>query len=150
MSNLKPGIDYVGMSTVFFCHDGNGKFLLHKRSKNCRDEQETWEFGGGKLEFGTSLEENCLREIEEEYGCRGEIQEQLPPFNLFREGKNGKTHWVTLPYIVKVSSEKARIADPEKMDDIGWFTLDNLPSPLHSGVELELKEFRQYLERYSR
>ncbi len=150
MENLKPGVDHVGISTAFICHDGNGRFLLHKRSQNCRDEQGTWEFGGGKLEYGTTLEENVLREIEEEYGCKGEIQEQLSPYTLFREVDGAKTHCVVAPYIVKVSSDYARIEDPEKMDDIGWFALDNLPSPLHSGVEFEVKEFRKYLEKYGK
>lgn len=150
MSDLKPGIDHVGISTAFICHDGNGRFLLHKRSQNCRDEQGTWEFGGGKLEYGLTLEENVLREIEEEYGCKAEIQEQLPTYTLMREAGGIKTHWIIVPYIVKVSSEDARIGEPHKMDDMGWFTLDDLPVPLHSGVAHEVKEFHHYIKKYSR
>ena len=35
---MKPGVDYIGITTPFYCNDSNGLFLLHKRSKNCRDE----------------------------------------------------------------------------------------------------------------
>ncbi|HEY4495194.1 MAG TPA: hypothetical protein VI998_04000 [Patescibacteria group bacterium] len=31
---MKLGIDYIGISTPFYCNDGQGCFLLHKRSKN--------------------------------------------------------------------------------------------------------------------
>ena len=37
--DLKRGVNFIGVTCVFVCHDGKGRFLLHKRSKNCRDEQ---------------------------------------------------------------------------------------------------------------
>lgn len=36
--DLQRGIDFIGITCVFYCHDGQGNFLMHKRSKNCRDE----------------------------------------------------------------------------------------------------------------
>ena len=150
MSDLKPGIDHVGVSTSFICHDGRGRFLLHKRSKNCRDGQGTWDVGGGKLEFGLTLEENVLREVMEEYGCAGKIQEQLPSFCHFAQQGERKTHWVAVPFIIQVDARYVRLNEPEKMDEIGWFTLDDLPSPLHPGTEVELKELRGYLKKYER
>jgi 8-oxo-dGTP pyrophosphatase MutT (NUDIX family) len=60
---MKIGFDYVGITTPFFCHDGKGNLLMHKRSKECRDEPGRWETGSGKLEFKVSLEENVLREV---------------------------------------------------------------------------------------
>ena len=53
---MKPGIDYIGVSTPFYCHDGQGNFLFHKRSQKCRDEQGRWDTGSGKLEFGLTVE----------------------------------------------------------------------------------------------
>lgn len=150
MNNLNPGIDYVGISTVFICHDGKSNFLLHKRSQKCRDEKGTWDFGGGKLEYGLTLEENVLKEIEEEYGCKGKIDEQLPSFTLFRESDGIKTHWIAVPYVVKVSPKDASIGLPEKIDELGWFDLNNLPSPLHTGVVFIVEEFQTYLKKYSK
>lgn len=91
-NNWKIGIDYVGISTPFYCNDGKGNFLLHKRSKNCRDEVRRWDPGSGKLEFGLSLEDNLLKEIKEEYGCDGKIQERLPAHDIFRVINGVKTH----------------------------------------------------------
>lgn len=86
---IRAGIDYIGITTPFYCNDGKGKFLFHKRSKNCRDEQGAWDPGGGQLEFGQSLENSVLREVIEEYGCAGEIQGLLPAHSIFRTS-NGK------------------------------------------------------------
>ncbi len=61
--NLKPGVDYIGVTTSFYCNDGKGNFLLHKRSKNTRDENGRWDPGGGQLEFGEKPEKGVLREV---------------------------------------------------------------------------------------
>lgn|SRR5487761_223877 len=145
---MQPGIDYIGVTTAFFCNDGNGNFLFHKRSKNCRDEQGNWDMGGGKLEVGTTLEENVLKEIAEEYGCKGEIQEVLPAHGLFREQNGVKTHWLVVPFFVKVNPKEVKIGEPHKIDEIGWFRLDNLPKPLHTGFQYTFASFREHFKKY--
>ena len=79
---MKTGVDHVSIGTSFYCYDGKGNWLLHKRSKNCHDEVGVWDSGGGKLEFGLTLEENVLKEIKEEYGCDAIIERQLPAITL--------------------------------------------------------------------
>ncbi len=137
------GIDYIGITTPFYCTDDKGNFLLHKRSKNCRDEIGVWDAGGGKLEFGQTLEENVIREVEEEYGCKGTILKQLPPYTLLRTHKEIKTHWVAVPFLIKVNPKQVTNNNPEKIDEIRWFTLTTLPSPLHTGFQIALKKYRQ-------
>lgn len=147
---MKPGIDFIAVGTPFYCHDANGKFLLHKRSKNCRDEQGTWDCGSGILEFGLQPEENVLKEVKEEYGVQGIIQEQLPAASQIRILEGRKTHWVVIPFVIIVNADDVRINEPEKMDDIGWFRLNSLPQPLHQGFQIGLKRYKDYLEKYSR
>ena len=147
---MKPGKDYVGVSTLFFCTDGNGNFVMAKRGPNSRDEQGRWETGGGQLEFNSTLEENVLRELREEYGCSGEILEQLPPFEVFREQSGSKTHWVGIPYIIKVDPAEVINNEPESIDEIGWFTFDNLPRPLHSQFERAMVQYKDYFEKYQK
>ncbi len=147
---MKVGLDYVGITTPFYCHDGKGNLLLHKRSKNCRDEQSMWDPGSGKLEHGVSLEENVKREVAEEYGCVCVIEEQLPAHDIFRIQSGEKTHWVAVPFFVKVDPKEVRINEPHKMDEIGWFTLNNLPEPIHTGFAYTLKTYRPYFEKYLR
>ena len=123
---------------------------MHVRSNKCRDEHGTWDFGGGKLEFGETLTEAVLREVREEYGCEGILTGRVPAHDIFREQEGVQTHWVAVPFFVKVDREQVRINEQHKMDAIGWFRLDNLPSPLHSGAKKTLDAYRPYFEEQSR
>lgn len=139
---MRPGFEYIGVSICFFAHDGKGNFVMHKRSKNCRDEQETWDFGGGKLEFGETIEQAVLRELQEEYGCTGTIQKQLSILSTIRTHHGEKTHWILIPHLVLVTPAEVKLNEPEKMDAIGWFTWETMPEPLHSGVAVEMQKYR--------
>lgn len=148
MEEAKIGIDYIGITTPFYCHDGNGNLLMHKRSSQCRDEQGRWDTGSGKLEFGISLGENVLKEIEEEYGCHGELREQLPAHDIFRVQNGIDTHWLAVPFFVRVNPEEVKNGEPHKIEEIGWFTLDALPDPLHTGFAYTLERYKSYFEKY--
>lgn len=127
------GISFTGITTCFFCHDGKGKFFLAKRSKNARDEQGTWEIGGGGLKWGLTAEENMRREVKEEYN--GEVLESvfLGYRDVLRTLPDGtQTHWLGLDFAALVDPAQIKINEPDMFDDAGWFTLDNLPAPLHS------------------
>ena len=139
---MKPGIDYIGISAGFYCHDGHGNFVFHKRSQNCRDQQGTWDSGGGQIEFGEEPEEAMWRELKEEYGCSGTIDEVLPPNSIVTKYADHTTHWIVFSYIVRVNRAEVIIGEPKSMDEIDWFTLDNLPQPLHNGVVLDLKKYQ--------
>lgn len=147
--NLRKGIDYTGISVGFYCHDGSGNFLFGKRSEKCRDEHGMWECGGGGLKFGETIEDALWRELEEEYGCSGEIDVVCPPSTSVREKDGVRSHWLSLPYIIRVDRAEVKLNEPEKMTEIGWFRLDNLPQPLHSEctheIELHEEHFKKYL-----
>ena len=147
--NMKVGIDYIGVTTPFYCHDGKGKFLLHKRSKECRDEHHRWDPGSGSLEHGLSIEENILKEVEEEYGCKGLVQEILPAHDIFREQGGVSTHWIAIPGFVKVNPNEVINNEPHKIIEIGWFSLDNLPNPLLTGFAHTYGLFEDYFKKYS-
>ncbi len=145
-----PGIDYVGICTPFYCNDGNGLFLLHKRSKNCRDEQGMWDTGSGQLEHGLTPEENVLKEVLEEYGCIGEIQEAIPANSVFREMNGKKTHWLQIPFFVKVHPADVKNNEPDKIEELSWFRLDQLPEPLHTGFRHTMTTYAFYFEKHRR
>jgi 8-oxo-dGTP pyrophosphatase MutT (NUDIX family) len=150
MKKIIAGIDYIGITTPFYCNNGKGIFVLHKRSKKCRDEQGTWDFGGGKLKFFEQPEEGVLREVAEEYGCQGIIQEQLPPISIIRELNETKTHWLAIPFFIRLDITKVKINDPEKIDELGFFDLKKLPQPLHLGLKKTMKIYQQYFDKYIR
>lgn len=142
----------IGISTSFYCHDGQGNWLFHKRSEQCRDERLVWDCGGGKLEFGLSLEENVLKEIREEYCCGAQIQEQLPAITLLRQSpENIKTHWLIIPFILYIDGVNKKMVqrgDKEKMIEIGWFRFDALPQPIHSGFTKTLAQYGPRFQKY--
>jgi len=144
---MQAGVDNIGITVAFFCNDGNGNFVLHRRSDACRDEQGKWDCGGGKLEFGEEPEAAVLREVKEEYGVNGTIQEQLSAYSLFREQGGVNTQWLVLPFLIKIEVKKAKIMEPDKATDIGIFTVNNLPQPLHPGLQKLLLLYKNRFKR---
>ncbi len=144
---MKIGHDFVGITTPFYCTDGKGNILMHKRTEKCRDEHHRWDTGSGKLEFDLSLEQNVLQEVLEEYGCRGEIIDSLPAHDIFREHDGKKTHWIAVPFFVKVNPAEVKNGEPEKITDLTWFSLDKLPEPLHTGFALTFNKFKEEFEK---
>lgn len=129
------GVSFVGVTTPFLCYDENGRVFLAKRSKNARDEQGHWDFGSGGLKVGESIESNMRRELFEEYGVEPIKVTLIGHFELFRTLPDGtQTHWIGIAHAVQVDPKKVRIMEPEMFEDSGWFTMDSLPSPLHSAI----------------
>ncbi len=145
---MQKGIDYIAITVSYMCHDGQGNFLLNKRSTNCRDEHGRWDFGGGGLDFGESVEENLRKELKEEYCVEPKSIEFLGYLDLFREMDGKKTHWLSLEFLIEVDREKVRNGEPHKFEELGWFRLDNLPSPAHSTQGLLLEKFKDKLARF--
>jgi 8-oxo-dGTP diphosphatase len=142
---MKVGIDYPGISIVFFCHDGAGNFLMNKRSNNCRDEQNRWDIGGGRLELMEDVTETLKREIKEEYNTDVFYSEFLGYRDVKRENNKDKTHWITLDFKVFVDKFKVKNGEPHKFDEIGWFNFNKLPSPLHSQLSNFFKIYQDKL-----
>jgi len=136
---MKKGVDYIGVTVVFYCHDGKGHLLLHKRSDKCRDEQGRWDCGGGSMEVGETFEQAVKREIKEEYCCNVEDLKLVGINNVLRNNGSEKTHWIAVLFAVKLDPKKVSIGDKEKMVELGWFKSNKLPSPLHSMYLTHLK-----------
>lgn len=141
------GVSFTGVGTVFFCHDGSGKFVMTKRSQKCRDEKGRWEICGGGLKWGSSAEENIKREVLEEFGAQAQNISFMGYRDVFRTLEDDTpTHWLMLDFAVLVNPKQVCINEPEMADDLGWFTLEGLPSPLHSQIETFIKKYKKQLE----
>lgn len=136
---MKKGEDYTGVTIVYLCHDGNGKYLLNKRNENCRDEHGTWGFGGGGLEFLDTVENTLRKEIMEEY-CTDVIDYEFLGYrDVHREHNEKKTHWIALDFKVQVDVSKVKNGEPHKFDELGWFKVGEFPRPHHSQMEETLR-----------
>jgi len=142
---MKKGEDFTGVSIIYFCHDGNGNFLFNKRSKNCRDEIGNWDCGGGGLEFGDAVLDTLKKELKEEY-CADIIKYEFLGYrDVHRERVGAKTHWIALDFKVLVDRNQVKNGEPHKFEEIGWFTLDQLPSPLHSQLPASIELYKEKL-----
>lgn len=137
--DLRKGVDFIGVTCVFLCHDGQGNFLMHKRSEHCRDEVGRWDTGSGSMEFGETPEEAVKREIFEEYCVKAKDIQFYGIRNALRQNGKQKTHWVAILYTALVDPKKVKIGEPDKMDELGWFRVDRLPRPVHSAFRDQLR-----------
>ena len=144
---MKPGLDYIGVNVVFYCHDGNGNILLHLRSDKNRDEHNTWDAGGGQVEFGETLEQALVREVQEEYGAAVQDFKHFKQLTVLRQHDNRPTHWLVNIYVVRVDPDEVKIMEPEKNLRNGWFTFATLPQPLHSSVADITSNYKDELTR---
>lgn len=135
---VKRGVDCIGVAVSFLLHDGNGKVLLHKRGAKCRDEQGKWDTGGGALEFGESFEDCLRREVKEEFCVDVEDVKFLGAFNILRDQHGVPTHWINLCHAAKVDPTQVRNGEPEKIEEMGWFSIDAIPTPQHTSLQEEI------------
>lgn len=148
MEKSRKGFDYVGITVSYMCHDGDGNFVMNKRSANCRDEHGAWDFGGGGLDFGDSVEETLAKEIKEEYCVDIQSFEFLGYHDLFRTINGLPTQWLSMVFLVKVDRSKVQNGEPHKFDDIDWFRLDSLPTPIHSMIPGQLEKFKDKIVQF--
>lgn len=144
---MEPGKDYIGVSTPFFCLNGDGEILFQLRGEQTRDESGRWDPGSGKLEKGLRLEENVKKEVKEELNAECEVIDRIPAHGIFREHEGEETHWLVAPFFVKVDAEEVEINEPEKIDELRWVEPGNLPEPLHRGFRTTFTEHREKFEK---
>lgn len=122
---MRRGVDYIGVGVGAIIFDAESRVFLAKRGSLAQNERNRWEFPGGGVEFGETLEHALVREIAEEYGCVIEVQELLGVVDhlIPDEGQ----HWVSPMFICRVKSGTPHIREPHKCEEIGWFFLDEIP-----------------------
>ncbi len=112
----------------------NGKVLLGLRKGAHGDG--CWQFPGGHLEYGESVEGCACREVLEETGLIL-THTRTGPFTNDVFEDEGK-HYVTL-FVQGKAEGEPRLMEPDKCLEWGWFDWSQLPKPLFLPVKNLLK-----------
>lgn len=115
----------------------NGKTLLAKR----KGAHAAGSYGslGGHVEFGESPIEAVKREALEELGIEiGNIKFSCCT-NMIKYGQ----HYVDISFVAEIISGEPTIMEPDKIDSLGWYDLNNLPEPLFEPVKKVLDGLRK-------
>ena len=138
------GVDYIGVGAGAIIFNPTGEVFLARRGRDARNEKHKWEFPGGSVEFGETLEKALIREIQEEYGFVIEVLQLLDVVNHIIPAEH--QHWVSPTYLCRYKKGKPRILEPHKCDEIGWFCLDAIPlRELSSASFSSLQSLKRYL-----
>jgi 8-oxo-dGTP diphosphatase len=138
---LKAGHDYIGVGVGAMVFDNEGLVFLSQRGPLAKNERGCWEFPGGSVEYGERLEDAIMREFAEEYGmqigelCLLHVVDHILP----EEGQ----HWISPTYLARHLGGEPMIREVGKCSAIGWFLIDDLPTPLSQVSIEDVRVFRE-------
>lgn len=139
MLNLKPGKDHIGVGGGVLIVNSKREILLKKRGKKSRNEIGFWEKAGGIIEYGEKVSDAVRREVREELGIEIDIFGYFPHTDHII--KNDKQHWVAFNYLAKIKKGIPKNMEPEKCDEIKWFSLDKLPKKIVQPTRESIKNY---------
>lgn len=121
-----PGIDFPGVGCGLIIQRADGKVLLYRRVK--APEAGHWSIVGGKVDQMEHSSEAARREAEEESGLSIGPVDFLCPLEVIVEAD--RQHWISMIYVAREFSGEPQLTEPDKLSDMGWFDLADLPQPL--------------------
>jgi len=140
MQNCQAGPFLIKKLIAAGVIENNGKILIAKRAK--RDALfEKWEFPGGKVEVGETLQECLKRELFEELGIQAEVGEYLCTSTFCH-----KDTWFDM-CAFKVSSFEGNIVLSEH-SAIAWVTPSELSNYDMPDPDLPIVKFLQERQQY--
>jgi 8-oxo-dGTP diphosphatase len=138
-TELKEGSGIMEGVEIAIFNEEN-KILLGKRLASAGFG--TWNFPGGHLKTNEKISECARREIREELGRDIKIDVTGEIISV-RENAVAPHHIHHVTIILKGIHKKGdpKVNEPDKCEKWEWFELDNLPTPLFSGVEEALANY---------
>ena len=109
----------------------SGKVLLGRRHSDPEKADSelhgegTWTMPGGKMEFGESFEETCLRETKEETGLS--LDDNNIKLISITNDIVIDAHFVTIGFLCENVDGEPKVMEPDEIVDWKWFSFDKLP-----------------------
>lgn len=135
----------VGHAPVMLCggsvivEDEKGRILLQKRSDN-----GCWGYAGGAVEMGERVEDAARRELFEETGLIADeltlIDAFSGPETRFTYPNGDEVFFVDVVFLCKKYHGTPK-AQPEEVDAVAFFPIDQLPENLSPPIEKPLMRY---------
>lgn len=134
---MKCDRPHIGICAII--EDYDGKMLLIKRKGS--HGEDTWGFPGGKLDKFETIEDCAIRETKEETGL-DIINIEIDRFtnDMFIEED---LHYITIFVRCNAKSYDAKIMEPDKIAELGWFDWKNFPENLFLPIINYLKNYER-------
>jgi 8-oxo-dGTP diphosphatase len=118
------------LASLAVIRDAEGRFLLVRHTYKGR----RWAFVGGMLEAGESPQEALVREVREEIGLDADVGRLIAVYTIVPEP-------VGYRFVFDCGVEGTpTITDPNELGDLGWFGLDEIPSPVTPSVPYAVRD----------
>ncbi|MBH41641.1 MAG: hypothetical protein CL685_02925 [Candidatus Magasanikbacteria bacterium] len=131
----------------------DGKVLVNKRNDpHNLDHHEKWEFPGGAMDFGETLEDNLKREVFEEAGYVVDIIDNLgkiyinPTERVRDNGSIDKYQLYIIPHICRVVSGDGKYSDNEVLES-RWAKVSELKNYDFIDSKERIEEIVQLIEK---
>lgn len=101
-------------------------FLVVKRSEEDDLYPGSWEFPGGHLEFGETINNALKRELKEEIGFSNFDNPIITNYtDEIKENNGNKTHNIELDFVIKVNKEKINVTLSKEHIEYAWVTKES-------------------------
>ena len=144
MKRLKPGKDYIGVGGGVLIFNEKKEILLMKRGKKSKNNVGYWAKPGGSIEFGETAVAMIKREIKEEINIELDIWGELPHTDHII--KKEDQCWMAINFLANYKKGKIKNMEPDKCDELRWFSLNKLPKNLAQPTKESLKNYK--LKKY--
>jgi len=136
--------DIYRVSALWITNSKN-EFLLARRHHTKTHHPRKWGPAvAGTVDEGESYEDNIIKEAEEELGLR-EIKPELGP----KTDTNGEYNHFTQWYFLVINKEiKDFIIQEDEVEEIKWFSLEELENQLEVNSEEFLPKMKNYFELF--
>ena len=129
--------EYQSVGIIMVARDTNRFFMLHRVNYPV-----AWSALAGGMEGNEDPIETVKREIKEEIGLNPNLVKDIKVVGT--SNTMGHTHYVMVGFVD--NEFKVPRLQKEENDTYGWFTEENLPSPLHPGFLKSLEMIKPLLD----
>ncbi len=136
MSNWKREISAGG---VVYKKDNGSIFILliNPKSRDFGPPEDYWTFPKGKQDDGEDLKSTALREVKEEGGVDGMIEQELGYQKYFRNWEGDKAIKFVHYFLMKYISGDPKDHD-EEIANAGWFAIEEADNNLKFDTDKEI------------